>query len=363
MAELVSERLETLSAEARRLLVEAGLTAQAAVAGDRIVITVADPSRQPEVRRALGPLLAASGVTQLGQTQPALALADAGNGILQLTLTEAGLRDRLDAAIAQRLEIVRRRIDEVGVVEPTVQRIGADRILVQLPGVQDPGRIKDLMGSTAKLTLHRVVSAGDPQGAGGAGLLTLPGADGQFRYTLERRPILSGERLEDASSDFDQQLGRPVVSFRFDTAGARAFGDYTRDHVGSALAIVLDGKVLSAPVIQKPILGGSGQISGQFTVDEASDLAALLRAGALPVPLTVVEERTVGPELGRDAVEMGTYAGLAGFALVVGFMIALYRSWGLIASLALTLNLGLTFGALSLLGATLTLPGIAGIVQ
>jgi len=355
---LVSERLDTLSAEARQLLTEAGLPAEATVVGDALVIEASDATRQAEVRRALGPLVAPGGLSQFGQAQSELALAELDDGAIQLSLTEAGLRDRLDAAVAQSLEIVRRRIDEVGVVEPTVQRIGPDRILVQLPGVQDPSRIKDLLGTTAKLTLHRVAPGGDQR----PGLVTLPAVGQQLRYTVERRPVLSGERLVDASAGFDRQIGQPIVSFRFDTIGARRFADYTRDHVGSALAIVLDGAVLSAPVIQEAIPGGSGQIDGHFTVEEASDLAALLRAGALPVPLTVVEERTVGPELGRDAVEMGVYTGLAGFLLVVAFMVALYRSWGLIASLALMLNLALTFGALSLLGATLTLPGIAGIV-
>jgi SecD/SecF fusion protein len=188
----------------------------------------------------------------------------------------------------------------------------------------------------------------------------LPGNDGQL-YPVEERIAVSGDRLTDAGASFDQ-TNQPVVTFRFDNLGARQFGDITRANVGKPFAIVLDNKVLSAPVIREPIIGGSGQISGGFTVQQTSDLAALLRAGALPAPLTVIEERTVGADLGADAIEMGITTGLIGFGLVIAFMFVLYGPWGLLANLALALNVALTFGALSLLGATLTLPGIAGIV-
>jgi SecD/SecF fusion protein len=356
---LVQERLQVLADDARAKLREAGVAAKVDVAGDAVTVTVADPGQRGGGAAALRGLARGQSLLPGYADRPAAEVSTPAADQLRLTLTESGLRARLDAAVEQSLEIVRRRIDEVGVAEPTIQRVGADRILVQLPGVQDPSRIKALLGSTAKLTFH-LVAAQDAKRPGT--LLTLPGADGTARFTVERRALLTGDRLMDAAPSFDQRTGRPVISFRFDTAGARIFGAFTKSHVGDGLAIVLDGKVLSAPVIQEPILGGSGQISGRFTVQEANDLAALLRAGALPAPLTVIEERTVGADLGSDAIAMGAWTGLAGFALVFLFMVALYGGWGMIANLALGLNVALTFGALSLLGATLTLPGIAGIV-
>jgi SecD/SecF fusion protein len=272
-----------------------------------------------------------------------------------MTLNREGIRDRVNAATEQSLEIVRRRIDQIGVAEPTIQRAGADRIVVQLPGVQDPTRIRELLGSTAKLSFHLM-------GEGGIGTRSLPGANDNQTYTIQDIIAMAGDRLSDARAGFDQQTGRPSINFRLDTVGARQFGDITRNNVGRPFAIVLDGKVLSAPTINEPIPGGSGVITGSFTTQEANDLAALLRAGALPAPLTVIEERTVGADLGSDAIESGLNTGLIGFALVVLFMIVLYGAWGLLANLALALNVILTFGALSWLGATLTLPGIAGVV-
>jgi SecD/SecF fusion protein len=243
------------------------------------------------------------------------------------------------------------------VAEPTIQRVGGDRILVQLPGLQDPTRLRQLLGSTAQMSFHLLAG---PEA--GLGTVRLPAADGATEYTVIERAAVSGERLVDANATFDGRTREPIVTFRFGTQASLAFAAITRENVGKPFAIVLDGKVLSAPVIREPIAGGSGQISGGFTFEEASDLAAMLRAGALPVPLTVIEERTVGPDLGSDAVDTGIAAGLAGFALVAGFMVALYGVWGLIANLALALNVTLTFGALGLLGATLTLPGLAGII-
>lgn len=357
---LVQERLQTLAEDARAKLREVKITgATVTVASSAVVATVTDPGQRSDAARALRTLSTSTSLLSGLGGQPALDVETPGANEVRLSLTESGIRERVNAAVEQSLEIVRRRIDEVGVAEPTIQRIGVDRILVQLPGVQDPGRIKALLGSTAKLTFHLVVP---PEGKRALTQLTLPGSDGTTQYTIERRTILTGDRLVDAAPTFDQRTGRPVISFRFDTAGARIFGAFTKSHVGQPLGIVLDGKVLSAPVIQEPILGGSGQISGSFSVQEAKDLAALLRAGALPAPLTVIEERTVGADLGGDAISMGAWTGLIGFVLVFVFMLALYGFWGLVANLALALNVGLTFGALTLLGATLTLPGIAGIV-
>ncbi|MFC4309419.1 protein translocase subunit SecD [Steroidobacter flavus] len=278
-------------------------------------------------------------------------------------LDALGATARRQSALQQSIEIVRRRIDAIGVAEPTVQALGTNRILVQLPGMQDPASIRTLLGSTAKLTFHRVESWGAPsRSAPPIGTIRVPAPDEGIDYILQQRPMLQGERLVQANSGIDNQTGRPVVSFRFDDAGAKQFAKITIDNVGRQFAIVLDGKVISAPVIEEPIIGGSGQISGNFTAAETSSLSALLRAGALPVPLQIVEERMVGPDLGSDAIRMGAVTGAAGLLFVLVFMTVLYRGWGVVANLALVINVTLTLAALTLLGATLTLPGIAGIV-
>lgn len=317
------------------------------------------------VLRANNPDIAAAAVRALRSDQngSARTINVSADGAIRLPLEQAATTERERSALQQSIEIVRRRIDAVGVAEPTVQALGASRILVQLPGVQDPASIRTLLGSTAKLTFHRVESW-NPRGSAtvSAGLMRVPASEEDIDYVLERRPLLHGERLVQASTGMDSQTGRPVVSFRFDDAGARLFAAITRENVGRQFAIVLDGKVISAPVIQEPITGGAGQIQGSFTVAETSSLAALLRAGALPVPLQIVEERMVGPDLGSDAIRMGAITGAVGLLLVLMFMTVLYRGWGIVANLALLVNVALTLAALTLLGATLTLPGIAGIV-
>jgi SecD/SecF fusion protein len=357
---LEKERLQNMVRDARAELRRADITATSVRhQQDAVMVTLADPARRADAIAALRTLaMPLSGVGFSGGSD--LAIAADGDDRIRISLTADGLRDRRNAAVEQSLEIVRQRIDQVGVAEPTIQRVGADRILVQLPGVQDPSRIRQLLGSTAKLSFHMVAPSG--AGAGGPGFITLPGRTPGERYTLEERVTMPGDRLADARAGFDSRTQEPIVSFRLDAAGAKLFADVTRANVGQPFAIVLDGKVLSAPVIREPITAGSGQISGRFTVAEATDLAALLRAGALPAPLTVVEERTVGADLGGDAIANGLTSGLIGFGLVFAFMVALYGRWGLIANLALALNVILTFAALTLLGATLTLPGIAGIV-
>lgn len=264
----------------------------------------------------------------------------------------------VEAASEQSLEIVRRRVDELGLAEATVQQVGPDRILVQIPGVQDRERVESILKTAAKLSFHRVRQVDDRVPPG----VSIREGKGGARYAIEDRAMLSGERLTDAHLAFDGTTGEPVVAFALDAEGARAFGRITKANVGRPFAIMLDNQVLTAPVIEQPIVGGSGQIKGSFTAESASDLAALLRAGALPVKLTIVEERTVGPDAGSDAIERGVSSGLIGFALVLGFMVLLYGAWGMLANLALGLNVMLTFAALSALGATLTLPGIAGIV-
>ncbi|MES0860834.1 protein translocase subunit SecD [Ruegeria sp. SCPT10] len=289
------------------------------------------------------------------------ARADGDTIIVQLSEAEKLASD--DRTVRQALEIVRRRIDEVGTREPTIQRQGSDRILIQVPGIGSAGELKDIIGTTAQLTFNPVINRGtDPDAVAGIGQEVVPSIDenGVF-YIIESAPVVTGEELVDAQPSFDQN-GRPAVSFRFNTSGARKFGDYTRDNIGAPFAIVLDDEVISAPVIQSHIPGGSGIITGNFTVEESTNLAILLRAGALPAELVFLEERTIGPELGQDSIDAGKVATIVAFVAVLAFMALSYGLFGLFANVALIINVGLLFGLLSLIGATLTLPGIAGIV-
>jgi len=307
-----------------------------------------------------------------GLARPVTSLSGAGASDIEVTtegdqivirLSEAEQRATDDRTVRQALEIIRRRIDEVGTREPTIQRQGADRILIQVPGVGSAAELKAIIGTTAQLTFQPVVGrTQNPDEPAGAGNEILPSLDeeGLF-YTLERAPVVTGDELVDAQPDFDQN-GRPAVSFRFDPTGARKFGDYTAGNIGSPFAIVLDGEVISAPVIQSHIPGGSGIITGNFTVEESTQLAVLLRAGALPAGLDFLEERTIGPELGADSIEAGKIACIVAFAFVLVFMAVSYGTFGIFANIALIVNVGLIFGLLSMIGATLTLPGIAGIV-
>lgn len=261
-------------------------------------------------------------------------------------------------AIERSLEILRNRLNESGLVEPTITRQGDSGILVQLPGVDNPQQIRKLLGTTAKLTFHW--SAGGAR-FGDGDFMSLKDETGAL-MRLERQVALEGKHISDAQLGFSTESGQAVVNFRLDNEGARKFGDMTRQNIGRPLAIVLDGRIITAPVIRSVISGGSGEISGSFSTQEATDLALLLRAGALPAKLEVVEERTVGPDLGRDAIQMGLTTGIVGALLVFAFMIVAYGSWGLIACFALLTNITLMVGALTVLGATLTLPGIAGII-
>lgn len=357
---LKADRLRSLLDEVRAALRQERMPAQSArIVDNGINVTLSDAAQRAKATEVLkGLATPVGGAFGPPKSDVDVAVSDSR---IRLSLTEAGLSDRLDAAIRQSLEIVRQRVDQVGVAEPTIQRVGSDRILVQLPGLQDPSKLRALLGSTAKMTFHMLADI--PRGeALPRGVSMLPDAKTGQTYPIEDRVALDGERLTDARSGFDQRTNEPIVSFRFDSVGARQFAEITKANIGRPFAIVLDGKVLSAPVIREPITGGSGQISGSFTVEDSAVLSALLRAGALPAPLTVIEERTVGPDLGGDVIRMGLFTGLAGFGLVVAMMVVLYRGWGLIANIALGLNVILTLGALSFIGATLTLPGIAGII-
>ena len=363
---LVKERLGNVLNDARTLLREEKVQYKGIrPTSDAVLLSLSDSTKNEEIQSLLKILESSYGVIAITSSMPELDITITETGEIKILLTEAGMTARVNSAVEQTLEIVRRRIDQVGVSEPTIQRVGADRILVQLPGLQDPAHLRNLLGSTAKMTFHLLDDSASYQGGTAAykrGVSMLPDADGTATYPVQDRVMLSGDRLTDAQAGFDPQTNEPVVSFRFDGTGTRQFARITKENVGKPFAIVLDGKVLSAPVIREPITGGSGQISGNFNVQEAATLSALLQAGALPAPLTVIEERTVGPDLGNDSIEMGLKTGLIGFGLVFAFMMFLYGRWGLIANFALTLNVILTFGALSLLNATLTLPGIAGII-
>lgn len=305
---------------------------------------------------------------ELRKLDPSAAFDMTEDGTVTWYYDENALRSRINQAVDQSIEIVRRRIDEMGTREPSIQRQGAERIVVQLPGVKDPDRIKELLGKTAKLTFHMVDDTATPDDARAGrlppGSMLLPSAENErglpSSYVVKKRVEVGGDLLTDAQATF--QDGRPVVSFKFSAAGGKKFGDTTKENVGKALAIVLDGKVISAPRVNEPILGGSGVISGGFNVQQAKDLSMLLRAGALPAPLTVLEERTVGPDLGADSIRAGAIASVVGLVAVVVFMALIYGILGLLADVALVLNLVILLALLSALGATLTLPGIAGIV-
>ena len=287
--------------------------------------------------------------------------SDGDTVIVTLSEAERALTDQ--RTLQQALEIIRRRVDEVGTREPTIQRQGARRVLIQVPGIGSASELKNLIGTTAQLTFQPVISrSGNPDVDPGYGNEVLPDlTDADQFYVLEAAPVVTGEDLVDAQPSFDQN-GRPAVNFRFNPSGGRRFGDYTADNIGSPFAIVLDGEVISAPTIQSHISGGSGIITGNFSVEESTNLAVLLRAGALPAGLEFLEERTIGPELGADSIRAGKIACIVAFAAVLVFMVLSYGLFGLFANVALIVNVGLIFGLLSLVGATLTLPGIAGIV-
>ena len=322
--------------------------------GNAVVVTIRKPEQMDAAFQA---------VRNLDKDAPG---QTGENGEIRLQLTDLAVQERIKSAVEQSIEIVRRRIDETGVREPTIQRQGEDRIIIQLPGVDDPERIKRLLGKTAKMSFHLANDSVAPDSKAPLGSEWLPHVEntdqlGQpLKILVRKRVMVSGENLVDSQPTFEN--GRPVVSFRFDSYGAKKFGEVTKNNVNRRLAIVLDGKVISAPRINEPILGGSGIISGQFTTQAAQDLALLLRAGALPAPLTILEERTVGPGLGADSIAAGKIASIIGLVAVVIFMVVTYRTFGLFADVALVVNMVLIIASLSILQATLTLPGIAGIV-
>ena len=290
-----------------------------------------------------------------------------GGGLIRLTVPQAAITERIRQSVEQSIQIIEKRVNELGTVEPLIQRQGVDRILVQVPGLQDPTRLKEILGKTAKMDFRMVDTSISPEQAQQGRLPPeselLPNAQPpKTPIVIKKQVLVSGGDLTDAQPGFDQRTSEPIVSFKFNTSGARKFAQATSENVGLPFAIVLDNEVISAPVIREPITGGQGQISGGFTVQQANDLAILLRAGALPAPLTIIEERTVGPGLGQDSIEAGELASYVGAILVIVFMLLTYRLFGFFANVAVMINVAMIFGILSLLNATLTLPGIAGVV-
>ncbi len=362
------EMLEALRDDVRRVLREARIGYTGLVPrGNSVEVRIREAgsveqaqSKLQTLSQPLGGFLGTTGQRNLDiTTEP--------GGLIRLTLTEPAIVERVRQSVDQSIQIIERRVNELGTVEPLIQREGTDRILVQVPGLQDPTRLKQLLGKTAKLDFRMVDTNASLEDA----LKGQVPPDDDLLYSsgqpktptlVEKRVLVSGADLTDAQPGFDQRTNEPIVSFRFNTSGARKFAQVTQENVGKPFAIVLDNEVISAPVIREPILGGSGQISGSFTVQSANDLAILLRAGALPAPLTIIEERTVGPGLGQDSIAKGKLSSYVGAAMVIVFMLVTYGLFGLFANIAVAINVAMIFGVLSMLNATLTLPGIAGIV-
>ncbi len=279
------------------------------------------------------------------------------NNNVNIYLSKHGIINLRSAAVDQSIEIVRRRIDEIGTKEPSILKRGSNRILVELPGVKDPERIKELLGKTAQLSFRLVTQESSDFGTESFIL-----EETKEKISVSKRVILSGANLVDAQPKYDNINNQPIVTFTLDRLGSKRFGQATTKNIGKKIAIILDDEAISAPVIQDSITGGSGVISGSFTFQEATDLALLLRSGALPAPLSIVEERTVGPDLGEDSIKAGSISLIVGFLLVIIFMIIKYKSFGVIANLGLISNLMMLLGILTILQATLTLPGIAGVI-
>jgi preprotein translocase subunit SecD len=362
------EKLDQIRDDARRTLRDAkiGYTGLA-VRNEAVEVRISRDTdaanalaKLRELSQPLGGLLGSSG-------QRSVEVSDAGGGLIRITVPQAAITERIRQTIEQSIQIVERRVNQLGTVEPVIQRQGTDRILVQVPGLQDPSRLKELLGKTAKMEFRMVDTTVPPDQAQQGRVppdseVLMSSTSPKIPYVIKKQVLVSGGDLTDAQPGFDQRSGEPIVSFRFNTSGSRKFAQATSENVGQPFAIVLDNEVISAPVIREPITGGSGQISGSFTVQQANDLAILLRAGALPAPLTVIEERTVGPGLGQDSIEKGELAAYVGSIMVIVFMLVTYRLFGVFANIAVAINVAMIFGVLSLLNATLTLPGIAGIV-
>ncbi|WP_333817023.1 protein translocase subunit SecD [Tabrizicola sp.] len=365
VSDVYKARMNSLWPEARDALRplrdQVGAVRRAPSPEDTLRITISNPDGMTAALAAMQKLTTPV-MTLTGAGQNDLSITAEGNDIV-IRLTDAEKAASDVRTVQQSLEIIRNRVDQAGTREPTIQRQGSDRILIQVPGIGSAAELKSLIGTTAKLTFNRVISrTTDASANPGARNLLLPskGESGVY-YIIEETPVVSGDDLVDAQPSFDQN-GAPAVSFRFDSTGARKFGDYTAENIGSPFAIVLDNQVISAPVIQSHIPGGSGIITGSQNVEESTELAVLLRAGALPAGMEFLEERTIGPELGADSIAAGKTAAVIGGVAVIAYMVLCYGMFGWFANIALVLNIIIMVAVLSTIGATLTLPGIAGIV-
>jgi preprotein translocase subunit SecD len=363
MKAVIKERLDGLVDSVRQALRPGAIfyqTLEAQPDGNRVVLRLRDPAKTGAAMAVLNPLVQREGPAN----SPDLDIAPTQDGAITLTLSPVALHARAAAALQQSIEIVRRRIDETGVVDPQITQQGDSRIVVQLPGIEDPNRIKELLGKTAHMTFRMVdEDANAASGAPPPGVEFLQMQDERSgKIAVRKRVDVDGGDLTDARAGTNGQTGEWVVNFKFNANGGRRFADISRANVNHRFAIVLDDKVISAPVIREAITGGSGQISGGFSANSANDLSVLLRAGALPAPLTVVEERTIGPELGADSIRAGAISLMAGFLFVIAFMAFFYGLFGWFANLCLIVNLILLLALMSLLEATLTLPGMAGIL-
>lgn len=369
--ELRQNMLQNLRQDVRKKLAELKVaTVGTGLVPDGVqtrIANVADVPKALKGLRELGEPLASNFLT--GNSTRTLEVEQRGDRTIVLKLNDAGVIARISEAMSGAIETVRRRVDAYGTTEPVITRQGADRILVQVPGVQDTAALKALIGKTAKLSFHEVSPTDGrssqplPQRNGYRSYPTAEASDepGIFYY-LKEVPVVRGDELKSASQGFDQRTNEPIIQFTFNQEGARAFGRFTSANVGRPFAIVLDGQVLSAPVIREPILGGSGQISGGFSVQKANELAIQLRSGSLPADLRVVEERTVGPSLGKDSITAGTTAAAVGCIATVILTLWVYGTFGLFAVLGLVINGIMIVAIMSVLGSTLTLPGIAGLV-
>jgi preprotein translocase subunit SecD len=362
---LKAERLTNLIEDVRTTLRDQGVAyGGLGQVGNAVNVHITDPAQVEKARQALAKL---SQPIQ-GGTTPDLNVINQGGGVIQLALSDQAMQAEAVKAVDQSIEKIRRRVDALGTKEPSITRQGTNRIVVEAPGESDPERLKDVIGKTAKLTFQMVDDAVTPEDQA-AGRIppddVLVPADkaGDPPVVVKRRALVSGDMLTDASQGFDSQTGEANVNFRFNGVGSRRFGDATRENIGKRFAIILDGKNLEAPVIRSAIEGGQGQITGNFTPQSANDLAVLLRGGALPAKLNVIEQRSVGAELGADAVRAGQISAALGFVVILSFIVLAYGFlFGGIAVAALVVNALLIIACMSLTQATLTLPGVAGMI-
>jgi preprotein translocase subunit SecD len=367
-ADVRKDWLETLRDDARKRLRDAKIAFTGlGIVNNTVQARLAKAEDGDAVLNELRGLVQQSGNLILGTTVSDVQLTKGEGGVITITPTDPGLQNRISDAIGAAIETVRRRVDALGTTEPTIVRQGTSRILVQVPGLQDTAQLKELIGKTARLSFHEVhqtMSAEEArQTRVPAGYKVYPAQDREDGPQLLRdTPVVRGDELKTAQPAFDQRTNEPIISFTFNNSGARKFGTFTKDNVNRPFAILLDDQVISAPVIREPILGGSGQISGNFTVESANQLAIQLRSGALPAKLTIVEERTVGPSLGADSIEAGKLAGIIGGIATIVLTVMAYGTFGLFAVVGLTVHGLLTVALMGLAGSALTLPGIAGLV-